>query len=191
MKDKETAIERYKLFYESTTDEMRERLRFNDKLGDKIAEERLEEPEATVEEDAIKEDWMEMASTMPSNTYECLIDKSFDWAKSRDEFSTHHNLDSMKDWITAQKVINKESIEESDEELPDVSPEELNRLQLFTYKLIDEFKKKNEQLLMILLGTAGTGKSFTVAAITKLYLGIIKRACPTAKAAFLIKGNIS
>ena len=96
----------------------------------------------------------------------------------------------MKDWITAQKVINKESIEESDEELPDVSPEELNRLQLFTYKLIDEFKQKNEQLLMIFLGTAGTGKSFTVAAINKLYLGIIKRACPTAKAAFLITGKI-
>ena len=42
---------------------------------------------------------------------------------------------------------------------------------------------------MILLGTADTGKLFTVAAITQLYLGIIKRACPIAKAAFLIKGN--
>ena len=42
---------------------------------------------------------------------------------------------------------------------------------------------------MILLGTAGTGKSFTVAALTKLYNGILKRACPTAKAAFLIKGE--
>jgi hypothetical protein len=76
-----------------------------------------------------------------------------------------------------------------DGELPGVNPEDLNRLQLFTYKLIEEFKKKNEQILMILLGTAGTGKSFTVAALTKLYLGILKRACPTAKAAFLIKGN--
>ncbi len=76
-----------------------------------------------------------------------------------------------------------------DGELPGVNPEDLNRLQLFTYKLIEEFKKKNEQILMILLGTAGTGKSFTVAALTKLYLGILKRACPTAKAAFLIIGN--
>jgi excinuclease UvrABC helicase subunit UvrB len=42
---------------------------------------------------------------------------------------------------------------------------------------------------MIMLGTAGTGKSFTVAAISKLTINTIIRACPTAKAAFLIQGN--
>lgn len=43
-------------------------------------------------------------------------------------------------------------------------------------------------MLMILLGTAGTGKSLTVSAISKLKIGQIKRACFTAKAAFIIKG---
>jgi hypothetical protein len=42
---------------------------------------------------------------------------------------------------------------------------------------------------MIMLGTAGTGKSFTVAAISKLKANAIIRACPTAKAAFLIHGE--
>jgi DNA replication protein DnaC len=42
---------------------------------------------------------------------------------------------------------------------------------------------------MILLGTAGTGKSFTVSAITKLKEEHIKKASPTAKAAFLINGD--
>lgn len=73
--------------------------------------------------------------------------------------------------------------------MPEVSPEQLNRLQRFTYNLIAEYKDKDKQLLMILLGTAGTGKSFTVVAITQLYLGILKKACPTAKAAFLIHGK--
>ncbi len=187
MKNKETAIERYKVFYENTTDEMRQRLRFSDQLGVKIAEERLEAPDEIGEDDTIKEDWMEIASHMPKNIFDNLIDKDFDWIKSRQDYSTPI-LDLMKDWISKQKTLYQESTEETEDDLPDVSPEELNRLQLFSYNIIDEFKKKNEQLLMILLGTAGTGKSFTVAAITKLYLGIIKRACPTAKAAFLIKG---
>ena len=69
-----------------------------------------------------------------------------------------------------------------------MEPDHLNKLQRLTFNLIEEYKNKNEQLLMILLGTAGTGKSYTVAAITKLYIGILKRACPTAKAAFLING---
>jgi excinuclease UvrABC helicase subunit UvrB len=43
---------------------------------------------------------------------------------------------------------------------------------------------------MILLGTAGTGKSFTVAAISKLKANTIIRASPTAKAAFLILGKL-
>lgn len=45
----------------------------------------------------------------------------------------------------------------------------------------------NEQLIAV--GTADTGKSFTVAALTKLYIGLLKRACLTAKAAFLLKGE--
>ena len=43
---------------------------------------------------------------------------------------------------------------------------------------------------MVLLDTEGTGKSHTVAAITELYLGLLKKACPAAKAAFLKHGMI-
>ena len=39
---------------------------------------------------------------------------------------------------------------------------------------------------MILLGTAGTGTSYTVSAISK---NLQERTSPTAKAAFLIKGK--
>ncbi len=162
-------------------------LRFNSSLGTRLSEERNEEPEEE-EDDSEKDEWMEVGAIMPKNTtiYQQLIDKNHDWSKSREKYSTEQ-LMAMTYWITKQKEYSMENLEE-EIELPDVNSEQLNRFQLFTYKIIEEFKNINKQLLMILLGTAGTGKSFTVAALTKLYLGILKRACPTAKAAFLIKG---
>jgi len=42
---------------------------------------------------------------------------------------------------------------------------------------------------MILLGSAGTGKSFIVSALTRINEGKIKKASPTAKAAFLNNGQ--
>ncbi len=61
-------------------------------------------------------------------------------------------------------------------------------MQRFTYDIVKRYKE-DKQLLMIILGTAGTGKSFTVSALTKLKLGKIKKASPTAKAAFMINGK--
>ena len=113
--------------------------------------------------------------------------KNFDWLKSRQNYSNEQLL-NCKNWIAHQKELANDLNLEENEELPDVDPDQLNNLQRLTFDLIEEYKNKNEQLLMILFGTAGTGKSYTVAAITKLYLGILKRACPTAKAAFLING---
>ena len=42
---------------------------------------------------------------------------------------------------------------------------------------------------MIILGTAGTGRLLTVAAVANLHLDALKRACPTAKAVFLKQGK--
>ncbi len=191
MKDKETAIERYKDFYESTTAEIRLSLQFDSNLGTRINEERNEPREEIEEDDSIRDEWMQASDVMPkSNNIFCnLIDRNFDWTKSRENYS-QEQLYKMKDWIQKNKELAKDMISEDIVELPDVNPDQLNRLQHFTYKLVEVYKNKKEQLLMILLGTAGTGKSYTVAALTKLYLGILKRACPTAKAAFLISGEM-
>ena len=67
--------------------------------------------------------------------------------------------------------------------------EKLNKYQRFTYDIVKKHKEEEKQLLMILLGSAGTGKSFTVSALTKLNERKIKKASPTAKAAFLINGQ--
>lgn len=70
---------------------------------------------------------------------------------------------------------------------------QLNRQQQFAYSLVDQFKTEQKQLLMIIIGEGGTGKSFVINAISHLldphHHGHVKRAAPTAKAAFLITGE--
>ena len=74
-------------------------------------------------------------------------------------------------------------------QFPPIDSSQLNEMQLFAYNLIKYFIEKNEQLLMIINGAGGTGKSFTIAAISFLLANHVKRSAPTAKAAFLIKGE--
>ncbi len=106
--------------------------------------------------------------------------------KSRENYSSDELLQIIG-WIDKQKTLAAhEEIDEDNISFFSVDIDKLNKLQRLTYNLIEDFKLKNKQLLMVLLGTTGTGKSYTVAAITQLYLGLLKKACPTAKAAFLI-----
>ena len=54
---------------------------------------------------------------------------------------------------------------------------------------IKYFIKTNEQLLLIINGEGGTGKTFLIYALSKLIGNKLKRCAPTAKGAFLIKGQ--
>ena len=60
IKNKETAIQRYELFFESTTPEIKLSLKFNDELGTRLINERNEQPESVVEDD-----WMEAGEMIP------------------------------------------------------------------------------------------------------------------------------
>jgi len=52
--------------------------------------------------------------------------------KSRENYS-QQELQDMIGWIDKQKELAKESNEIEENQLPDVNPEHLNRLQRFTY----------------------------------------------------------
>ena len=94
----------------------------------------------------------------------------------------------MENFIAKQKLQN--NIEDDIEnKIPNVDYTELNEMQLFVYNLIKHFTRNKDQLLMIVNGAGGTGKSFTIFAISKLLKKQLKRSAPTAKAAFLIKGE--
>jgi hypothetical protein len=89
-------------------------------------------------------------------------------------------------WLEKQKQ-NNETYNSS--ECPTVLPEQLNRIQKFAYNIIQEFRNNDKPLYMIINGGAGSGKTFTINAICTNLANEIKRAAPTAKAAFLITGE--
>ena len=95
----------------------------------------------------------------------------------------------MKDWIEKQKDLSSESITDVDDQMTEVDLGSLKKFQRFAYNIVEEFKNKNKQLHLIILGTAGTGRLLTVAAVANLHLDALKRACPKAKAVFLKQGK--
>lgn len=68
-------------------------------------------------------------------------------------------------------------------------PDQLNRQQRLAYEIIKHFNEFNKQLLMIMIGTAGTGKSFTITAISYYLQSSLVKAAPTAKVVFIINGK--
>ena len=94
----------------------------------------------------------------------------------------------MENFIEKQKLLNNVG-DDIENKIPNIDHTNLNEMQLFVYKIINYFVENNDQLLMIVNGAGGTGKSFLIFAITKLLRKQLKRSAPTAKAAFLIKGE--
>ncbi|CAF1021169.1 unnamed protein product [Brachionus calyciflorus] len=90
-------------------------------------------------------------------------------------------------WINDQKKI---QLDDSDDlnDIKNVNEHDLNQDQKLVYKIVEDYENKKKQLLLIVNGTTGTGKSFTINAISKLLKLKLKRLAQTAKAAFLIKG---
>ena len=76
--------------------------------------------------------------------------------------------------------------------VPVVLPSQLNQRQRFAYEIVSAHKdglRQRKPLRMMVLGTAGTGKSWLVNALSHLLGGRIRRAAPTGMAAFLIGGS--
>ena len=73
-----------------------------------------------------------------------------------------------------------------------VLPSQLNQRQRFAYEIVRAHKDglgEREPLRMMVLGTAGTGKSWLVNALSYLLGGRTRRAAPTSMAAFLTGGS--
>ena len=76
--------------------------------------------------------------------------------------------------------------------VPVVLPSQLNQRQRFAYEIVRAHKGglgEREPLRMMVLGTAGTGKSWLVNALSYLLGGRTRRAAPTSMAAFLTGGS--
>ncbi|RMZ96220.1 ATP-dependent DNA helicase PIF1 [Brachionus plicatilis] len=91
------------------------------------------------------------------------------------------------DWLTKFKEMFNDN--NTFDKIPDIDPSSLNEKQKLVFDIVSEYLNKKKQLLFIVNGTAGTGKSYTIYALSKLLKGSVKQCAPTAKAAFLINGE--
>ena len=62
----------------------------------------------------------------------------------------------------------KSSNDKEVHDLPKVTFDQLNVMQKFCFRVVEDHIKKSEQLLLIINGTAGTGKSYLISAISRL-----------------------
>jgi DNA replication protein DnaC len=141
-------------------------------------------------------DWMQLSDMRPDVESEIEFSllketSNFDWKTTRDKYN-ESELERGIGWLSKEKEKHKQNNHSAiytDYDNEVVLPSSLNGEQKQVYKMVEYHHKENQQLLMILIGTAGTGKSYTIKAITH-YLGRhLKKAAPTAKAAFIIAGE--
>lgn len=189
IKDKSTACERWKTFLETAPQHIMNTVKFSTQLSKRLREIRDEGYDIGPEPEMTREHWMIASEMLPNNFVEDeftpFINLNYDWLAHLNNY-TNDQIEAMNDWIHIKKI---ESGHTNNNEIPIVLPEQLNRLQRFAYNLVEYHFKSNLQLLLILNGTAGSGKSFTIYAISNYLKENVKRAAPTGKAAYLIKGK--
>jgi hypothetical protein len=115
-----------------------------------------------------------------------FLNISYDWSIHRNNYSVTQ-LAEMVNFIEKRKLLNNKSYSENN--IPNINVNDLNDMQTFVYKFVKYFMKTNEQLLLIINGEGGTGKTFLIYALSKFIGNKLKRCAPTAKEAFLIKGQ--
>ncbi|RMZ97693.1 ATP-dependent DNA helicase PIF1, partial [Brachionus plicatilis] len=181
------AVERFETFIKEAPENVIYSLNFfNDFLKElkRIREESDPEPD----HELIVTEFTELAELVPIKEIIDsfpVVDLSYDWIQRRASYSKEELL-LMIDWVDKQSSIH---LETEDNKCPYVEKDQLNEMQRFAYEIIYLHLTESKQLLMILIGTAGTGKSFTIFAISGLLSSILKRCAPTAKAAFIIRGE--
>jgi len=80
---------------------------------------------------------------------------------------TDDQLATIKKWITHQREGTH-----FDKEPNEIDPNTMTFRQRYAYNIVEECLTKQEQFLMQLLGTAGTGKSYTIAGLYHLLISL-------------------
>ncbi len=94
------------------------------------------------------------AEFIDQEEHHAIVDKTYNWQKQNDMF-TPDQIKLMKEaWLETQKEFYDNLVEVDP---PIVHRHQLNRLQKFAFDIIQDFKNKNKQLLMIINGGAGSG----------------------------------
>ncbi|RMZ93354.1 ATP-dependent DNA helicase, partial [Brachionus plicatilis] len=190
MRNLDTACQRWNEFLKTASKDILDSVCFTNELSKQLQEAR-KEIDPIFEPENFQDKWMELAEIRPSNISEdadeIIGDKNYDFLSHRKNYTNEELQLIENDWITKQKVFSDEI--DNEEELPDVNSNNLNTKQRLCYDMVNHYSNKQKQLNLIINGTAGTGKSYTIYALSKLLKNKVKRCAPTAKAAYLIKGE--
>lgn len=192
IKSTDNSIEKWEDFLKTSPENVLNSLSFDNNLSAKLIELRNNpDPDIDTEEELTRQSWMYASEMQPQNFNQDdesrpYVDLKYDWLTHRNKY-TLLELESMHNWIQIQKQMYNHN--DNNQSIQIVLPEQLNIEQRLAYNIVKHHLDKNLQLLLLIIGTAGTGKSFTINAISRLLGRKLKRAAPTGKAAFLICGE--
>ena len=134
-----------------------------------------------------QEEWMLLCQLNPTYTTPDSSDDSTDWSEAARQLPQEVLL-SCPNWIKHTKSQSQDSLNRLQSTHVDVNL--LNEQQLKAYNIIStHFRSNNDQpLCMLILGTAGTGKSFLIHTIAQLLGDKCVLTATTGIAAFHIGG---
>ena len=162
--------------------------RFTTDFDNRMREVALEDKEPSVEHSYMRTDWQVLNEMGPYHVdivdpYDIHFDKDY-WKNLANRWSTDE-IDRLIGWIDSNRSADDVIMEDC----PVVHPHQLNCLQRLAFEIVKFHNINSRQLLLIIIGAAGSGKTFTIHAISSFLKDCLKRSAPTAKAAFLINGD--
>jgi hypothetical protein len=193
LNDTTLSVARWESFLQTRSNEMREYMRSEMEMKNLLAEvvEDIDKERLQAEENADDEDWMQFggadqAWASGGDVEDISYTDGFDWASRRDMYTPQQLRDALSfiDRMKASKLYDEEVQEP-------VTFDMLNEKQRVFFRIVEEAKEKKEQVLILLLGTAGSGKSHAVHSLSTIFdkPGSLLRCSAAAKAAFLIFGT--
>jgi len=186
-------IHMWEHFEETCSDDLREYFKLDIELSKRLrnADEVLELEQ---EEEEVEQLQWQLAAGMPLLNQRAplqdtpKVDGEWPWVGNHILTYTDEQLVTASNWVQNNPVtLDREQLLQ---ELPKVSPEQLNVQQRLWYDMVLTAVETDAQLRLIVNGTAGTGKSFTISAISHaLQANALLRCAFTASAAFLVRGS--
>jgi hypothetical protein len=191
IKNEETAPQRWESFLATASDDVLKYVKFDRELSNQLLLARQEVVEPVNQPSVTRDDWMILSEIRPImneiDIDDVVPDANYDFLAHRNNYTPEELEQIENNWINRQKLMFIDIT--SFDEIPTVYPDQLNQKQRMAFDIVENFYLKKEQLLMIINGSASTGKSFTINAISCFLRNELKRCAPTAKAAYIIRGE--
>lgn len=173
-------------FLNVASPEIIEIINFHTDLSKQLKMARSEGQEEFVPPTYLRDNWQILSEIRPSSdtcetSDDIIADTNYDFSSHRNKYTTNQLKLIENNFINFQKELVGEE-DENENDIPIVFREQLNRMQRFAFDLVKYKQEKKEQLLMIINGSAGTGKSFSIFSLSHMLKKLVKRSAPNAKA---------